>query len=120
VSDGLAALAAAPTPAPYLNLDFETVIRDEPWAWNVEGSGFRITLDPTIFESGTQSLRIQNTNASITPGEAAQQFPIEMGAPPFGSINGPCRSDDAYFRAIGSVAFDGFSLRRDLSNIATR
>jgi erythromycin esterase len=38
-----------------------------------------------------------------------------VGAPPFRSINEPCRADDAYFRAIGSVATDGFSLRRDLS-----
>ena len=36
-------------------------------------------------------------------------------APPFRSINEPCRADDAYFRAIGSGAIDGFSLRRDLS-----
>ena len=37
-----------------------------------------------------------------------------VGAPPFRSINETCRADDAYFRAIGSVATDGFSLRRDL------
>ena len=74
---GWSQLAAAPTPAPYLNLDFESVIRDEPWAWDVEGTGFRFTLDPMVFKSGTRSLSFQSTNAS-SQGEAASQFPIEL------------------------------------------
>ena len=93
-------LAAAPTATPYLNLDFEIVIRDEPWAWDVEGSGFQFTLDPMVFKSGTRSLRFQNTNAS-SRSEAAQQFPIELVRGKHVHVSGWIRTENVDTAAAG-------------------
>ncbi len=65
--------------APFLNLDFELGVRGAPYAWFVGGSGFDFSLDTKVFQSGTQSLRIQNINAPTgTLGVANQQFPIDL------------------------------------------
>ena len=101
VSDGLVAARQPPQrAAPYLNLDFESVIRDEPWAWDVEGSGFRFTLDPMVFKSGTRSLRFQNTNTS-SQGEAAQQFPIELVRGKHVHVSGWIRTENVDTAAAG-------------------
>jgi erythromycin esterase-like protein len=95
-------LAAPATPAPYLNLDFEAVIRDGPFAWVVGGSGFQFTLDPTIFRSGTQSLRIQNVNASnAATGEADQQFPIELVRGKHVHVSGWIKTENVDNNAVG-------------------
>ena len=93
-------LAAAPTPAPYLNLDFESVIRDEPWAWDVEGFESQFTLDPVVFKSGTRSLRFQNAGAS-SQGEAAQQFPIELVRGRHVHVSGWIRTENVGTAAAG-------------------
>jgi erythromycin esterase-like protein len=95
-------LAAAPTSAPYLNLDFETVIRDGPWAWDVAGSGFTFTLDPMIRKSGTQSLRIQDVNASsIAIGVAVQQFPVDLVRGKHVHVSGWIRTENVENAAAG-------------------
>ena len=93
-------LAAAPTPTPYLNLDFEIVIRNEPWAWDVEGSGSQFTPDPVVFKSGTRSLRFQNTNTSSRT-EAAQQFPIELVRGKHVHVSGWIRTENVGTAAAG-------------------
>jgi erythromycin esterase-like protein len=99
-------LAAAPTPAPYLNLDFEAVIRGGPFAWVVGGSGFQFTLDPTTFESGAQSLRIQDVNASSPLGEAFQQFPIELVRGKRLHVSGWIRTENVGNAAAGLSWFE--------------
>lgn len=64
---------------PYLNLDFETATRGQLWYWGTGGAGYQIAVDTTNFESGTQSLRIQNVNAPASGfGFASQTLPIDQ------------------------------------------
>ena len=93
-------LAVAPAATPYLNLDFEIVIRDEPWAWNVEGLASQFTLDPVVFKSGTRSLRFHNTHAS-SQTEAAQLFPIELVRGKHVHVSGWIRTENVGAAAAG-------------------
>ncbi len=61
---------------PYLNLDFETATRGQPWYWGMSGTGYQFVVDTTNFESGTESLRIQNMSAPASGfGDAYQTIP---------------------------------------------
>lgn len=61
---------------PYLNLDFETATRGQLWYWGTSGAGYQFVVDTTNFESGTQSLRIQNVSAPANGfGDAYQTIP---------------------------------------------
>jgi erythromycin esterase len=76
---GFLLLAVTGTSAPFFNLGFEVGARGLPYGWFVNGPGFEFTLDSKIYQSGKQSLRIQNSNAPAgTLGVANQQFPIEL------------------------------------------
>jgi erythromycin esterase-like protein len=64
---------------PYLNLDFETATRGQLWYWNAGAAGYTFTVDTTDFQSGQQSLRIQNVSAPATGlGVASQTLPMDQ------------------------------------------
>ena len=71
-------LVVAASAQPYLNLDFETSSRGQPWYWFSNGTGYEFTLDTATFQSGSQSLHIRSASAPATGlGVASQVFPIE-------------------------------------------
>src|SRR4030095_15966174 len=72
-------LAVDGAPAPFLNLDFELALRSFPFAWTLNGKGFEFAIDTSVFQSGTQSLRIRSsTPGSTALGIGLQQFPVEL------------------------------------------
>jgi erythromycin esterase-like protein len=72
-------LAVDGAPAPFLNLDFELALRSFPFAWTLNGIGFEFAIDTSVFQSGTQSLRIRSSTAGSTAlGIGLQQFPVEL------------------------------------------
>jgi erythromycin esterase-like protein len=71
--------AIAAQAQPYLNLDFETATRGQPWYWSTSSAGYEYAVDATDFQSGNQSFRIRNVNAPPNGlGVASQRFPIEL------------------------------------------
>jgi len=64
---------------PYLNLDFETASRGQLWYWSYGATGYQFSIDTTIFESGKQSLKIQNLSAPATSfGSGVQTIPLDL------------------------------------------
>lgn len=79
---------------PYLNLDFETATRGQPWSWITCCSGYELAFDTNFVVSGAQSLRIQDVNAPALGAAAATQFfPLADGKGHHITFSGFIRTD---------------------------
>ena len=86
---------------PYLNLDFETATRGQPWSWS-EGGGpnYEFALDTAVKYSGSQSLRIRYI-AGQFGSSVGQILPLEtLGR---GRPNGHGKADHLHH-----VRFSGY------------
>jgi erythromycin esterase len=60
----------------YLNLDFETATRGQPWSWTYAGSSYVLGLDTSVAQAGAQSFRMRY-QAGTLGSSVAQFLPID-------------------------------------------
>jgi erythromycin esterase len=60
----------------YLNLDFETATRGQPWSWTYGGGTYQFGLDSLTANSGAQSFRVRYVSGQFG-SSFAQYLPLE-------------------------------------------